>query len=194
MIWGRFRINDFHNYGAQLSTHGCAGQILEHRDGAYRADDRGRAPAGFHARSGFSCAHHDRDGRSADGGTADPAELSEISMMTISYGHGLSVSPLHLASAYAAMVNGGIFRQPTLLRQDGAGRGDTGDQRGGVGRIRSMLRQVVSRGTATMADVEGYEVGGRPARPTSRAAPAAITMTRSSRPLPACSRRRTRNM
>jgi cell division protein FtsI (penicillin-binding protein 3) len=38
--------------------------------------------------------------------------------MTMSYGHGISTSPVHLAAAYAAMVNGGTMVTPTLLRRD----------------------------------------------------------------------------
>jgi cell division protein FtsI (penicillin-binding protein 3) len=40
--------------------------------------------------------------------------------MTVGYGHGIAVTPLHLASAYAAMVNGGIWRPATLLRVEPA--------------------------------------------------------------------------
>ena len=36
--------------------------------------------------------------------------------MTVGYGHGIAVTPLHLASAYAAMVNGGIWRPATLRK------------------------------------------------------------------------------
>src|SRR5690606_38665266 len=36
--------------------------------------------------------------------------------MTVGYGHGIAVTPLHLASAYAAMVNGGIWRPTTLMK------------------------------------------------------------------------------
>ena len=42
---------------------------------------------------------------------------SEIHTFTISYGHGISSSPLHLAAAYAPLVNGGHKVTPTLLRQ-----------------------------------------------------------------------------
>ena len=38
--------------------------------------------------------------------------------MTISYGHGMTTSPLALAAGYAALVNGGRMVTPTLLRQD----------------------------------------------------------------------------
>jgi cell division protein FtsI (penicillin-binding protein 3) len=47
-----------------------------------------------------------------------PDRWGELSTMTISYGHGISTSPVHLAAAYAAMVNGGTMVTPTLLRRD----------------------------------------------------------------------------
>ena len=44
-----------------------------------------------------------------------PKRLSKISAATISYGHGISVSPLHLATAYSIIVNGGRKISPTLI-------------------------------------------------------------------------------
>jgi hypothetical protein len=41
---------------------------------------------------------------------------SRITTMTVSFGHGIAVTPLHLASAYAALVNGGIWRPATLQK------------------------------------------------------------------------------
>ena len=49
---------------------------------------------------------------------AVPKELSEVGAATASFGHGLSVSPLHLVTAYAAFVNGGNYIAPTLYRRD----------------------------------------------------------------------------
>ncbi len=86
---------------------------------------------------------------------------SELSMLTISYGHGLSVSPLHLAAAYATLVNGGTRVEPTLLRRPRSEPGarilrpETSDA------MRAMMRETVARGTATMANVAGYQVGGK---------------------------------
>ena len=40
--------------------------------------------------------------------------------MTSAYGHGIAVTPLHLANAYATLVNGGIWRPTTLLKIDPA--------------------------------------------------------------------------
>ncbi|MBL0967427.1 MAG: penicillin-binding protein 2, partial [Blastomonas sp.] len=45
-----------------------------------------------------------------------PAQWGRLTNMTVAYGHGIAVTPLHLASAYAAMVNGGLYRPATLLK------------------------------------------------------------------------------
>ncbi|MBA4044053.1 MAG: peptidoglycan glycosyltransferase, partial [Erythrobacter sp.] len=45
---------------------------------------------------------------------------SRVTNMTVSFGHGLAVTPLHLANGYAAMVNGGIWRPSTLMKLDPA--------------------------------------------------------------------------
>ena len=80
--------------------------------------------------------------------------------MTISYGHGLSASPLHLAAGYATIANGGYRVHPTIL--DGQGKaGDRVISEQTSARLRSMLRQVVQRGTASFGEVEGYRVGGK---------------------------------
>lgn len=47
-----------------------------------------------------------------------PKEMSEVAAATASFGHGLSVSPLHMVTAYAAFVNGGNYIAPTLYRRD----------------------------------------------------------------------------
>ncbi len=45
-----------------------------------------------------------------------PREWSRIANMTASYGHGIAVTPMHLASAYAALVNGGVWHPATVLK------------------------------------------------------------------------------
>ncbi|UEM19496.1 penicillin-binding protein 2 [Skermanella mucosa] len=92
-----------------------------------------------------------------------PSPWREASTMTIAFGHGLSVSPIQMASATAATVNGGLLHPPTLLKRD---PGDpvpaervispqTSDQ------IRRLMRLVVTQGTATGAAAPGYVVGGK---------------------------------
>ena len=81
--------------------------------------------------------------------------------MTISYGHGLSASPLHLAAAYATIANGGYQVSPTLLRQDHPALGERVMSERSADAAVDMLRQVVVRGTASFGEVVGYEVAGK---------------------------------
>ena len=91
-----------------------------------------------------------------------PRQWREINTMTISYGHGIAVSPLHLASAVAATVNGGVLRSATLIRAKAPEtRGvqvfsaETSDK------MRRLLRLVVENGTGRNAAAPGYLVGGK---------------------------------
>ena len=90
-----------------------------------------------------------------------PERWSEIHTITASYGHGLSASPLHLASAYATVLNGGTKVSPTLLRQQHVEPGPRVISQEVSAAARDMLRQVVVRGTASFGEVEGYAVGGK---------------------------------
>jgi cell division protein FtsI (penicillin-binding protein 3) len=93
-----------------------------------------------------------------------PDRWGELSTMTISYGHGISTSPVHLAAAYAAMVNGGTMVTPTLLRHDADAPMPEGERvisRPISARMRILLRSVVTDGTASFGDVDGYAVGGK---------------------------------
>ena len=89
-----------------------------------------------------------------------PKRWSEIHTMTVSYGHGLSASPLHLATAYASLLNGGRVVTPTLLK-GGNPLGAQIIQPNTSAQIGEFLRQVVVRGTAKMGDVQGYQVAGK---------------------------------
>ena len=88
---------------------------------------------------------------------------SRVTNMTVSYGHGLSVTPLHLASAYAALVNGGIWRPATLMKRDPADvpRGRRVFKESTSSRMRQMLRMISLYGTGKNADAPGYRVGGK---------------------------------
>jgi cell division protein FtsI (penicillin-binding protein 3) len=83
--------------------------------------------------------------------------------MTIAFGHGIAVTPLHMITATAAIVNGGILHPPTMLKvPDGAKvpgvrviSQKTSDQ------MRKLMRYVVEFGTAKLAEAPGYVVGGK---------------------------------
>ena len=83
--------------------------------------------------------------------------------MTVGYGHGIAVTPLHLASAYAAMVNGGIWR-PATLKKLGPGEAPKGRRvfkASTSSRMRQLLRAISIYGTGRNADAPGYRVGGK---------------------------------
>ncbi|TMV56093.1 penicillin-binding protein 2, partial [Thioclava sp. BHET1] len=90
-----------------------------------------------------------------------PKNWSDLSTMTIAYGHGISVSPLMLATAYCSILNGGIRVYPTLLKTDHPKRGPRIVSEKVSAEMRQMLRTVVTSGTASYADVKGYDVGGK---------------------------------
>lgn len=83
--------------------------------------------------------------------------------MTVGYGHGIAVTPLHLASAYAAMVNGGIWRPATMhkLAPGAAPRGRRVFKASTSARMRQLLRTITLYGTGRNADAPGYRVGGK---------------------------------
>ncbi|MDG1375876.1 MAG: penicillin-binding protein 2 [Yoonia sp.] len=159
--WGKFRIRDFHDYGAELST---TDVIVESSNigtariamqiGAERQQD-------FLRSLGFMEPTPVELQEAPSGAPLLPKSWSELSTMTISYGHGLSSSPLHLATAYSSLLNGGTRVYPTLLKRDRVQSGPRVVREDISQSARDMLRQVVVRGTASFGEVEGYEVGGK---------------------------------
>lgn len=92
-----------------------------------------------------------------------PKNWGRLTTMTTGYGHGIAVTPLHLASAYAALVNGGIYRPATMLKL-----GDKAPPQGRrvfkastSARMRQLLRLIVSDGTGKQAEAPGFRVGGK---------------------------------
>ncbi|WEK48035.1 MAG: penicillin-binding protein 2 [Candidatus Andeanibacterium colombiense] len=83
--------------------------------------------------------------------------------MTIGYGHGVAVTPLHLASAYAAMVNGGMWRPATLLKVESGHEvpGHRVFKASTSARMNQLLRMIALYGTGRKADAPGFRVGGK---------------------------------
>lgn len=161
MTWGRFRINDFHNYGPQLTSTDVivkSSNVGTARIALQIGPDRQKA---FLETLGFLKPTSVELIEAPSGRPLQPKQWSEISTMTISYGHGLSASPLHLAAAYATIANGGYQVSPTLLRQDHPALGERVMSERSADAAVEMLRQVVVRGTASFGEVVGYEVAGK---------------------------------
>jgi cell division protein FtsI (penicillin-binding protein 3) len=92
-----------------------------------------------------------------------PAKWREVNVMTIAFGHGISVTPIGFACAAAALVNGGVLRPATLVKLP-AGYGPEGQQVISAKtseQMRKLMRLVVEHGTGTMAAAPGYLVGGK---------------------------------
>ncbi len=90
-----------------------------------------------------------------------PPRWPEIVTITASYGHGISSSPLNLATAYAIIANGGTVIKPTLVHHD---RQAPAIRVMSVETAKSavaMLRRVVTEGTASLGEVPGYAVAGK---------------------------------
>ena len=92
-----------------------------------------------------------------------PGYWGRTTTMTTAYGHGIAVTPLQLASAYAALVNGGIWRPATLMKVEPgkAAKGRRVFSQYASDTSRQMLRLIVTDGTGKKADVPGMRIGGK---------------------------------
>ena len=97
------------------------------------------------------------------GSPLKPAPWREINTMTISFGHGIAVSPLQLTNGIATLVNGGVQRRPTVLKIEhgSAIPGERVLSEDTSLKMRALMRLVVQRGTGKNADTDGYLVGGK---------------------------------
>jgi len=92
------------------------------------------------------------------------ANWKEATTMTVGFGHGIAVSPLHVVRGTAALANGGIVLQPTVLAHeptDALPEGRRIMNPSTSNMIRKMMRLVVTDGYGKPADIEGYFVGGK---------------------------------
>ena len=162
MTYGRFKIRDSHNYGAQLSVTDIivkSSNIGTARVAMMVGPERQKA---FLKTLGFLEPTKIEMVEAPTGKPLIPKKWSEISSLTISYGHGLSASPLHLAQGYATLANGGHKVTPTLIHSTAPRpMGEQVISTGVAQETMRMMRQVVTRGTASFGDVKGYEVAGK---------------------------------
>jgi cell division protein FtsI (penicillin-binding protein 3) len=91
-----------------------------------------------------------------------PRHWMTINAMTIAFGHGMSVTPLHVVTGAAAVVNGGTLFSPSLVKRTAASEpGKRIIQPKTSVMMRQLLRLNVVDGTGKKAEVPGYEVGGK---------------------------------
>ena len=85
-----------------------------------------------------------------------PQKWGPVESATVGYGHGISVTPLHLLAGFAAVVNGGVYHAPTFMKDD-SGKNSArvfSEETSAV--MRRILRRVITDGTADFAEASGY--------------------------------------
>ncbi|MGF1454123.1 MAG: peptidoglycan D,D-transpeptidase FtsI family protein [Alphaproteobacteria bacterium] len=91
-----------------------------------------------------------------------PERWGELQRMTVSFGHGIAISPLQLSVGGAALVNGGCLPRPTLISAMDPPGSCARAVTPATSRIMlDLMRAVVVEGTGKRADVEGYPVAGK---------------------------------
>ena len=91
------------------------------------------------------------------------SEWQDITTVTVSYGHGMSVTPLALSVAVGALLNGGEYVTPTILKRDSV---NTAKRRRVISpetsqTVRDLMRYVATNGTGRNARVKGYDIMGK---------------------------------
>ncbi|MEA2998302.1 MAG: hypothetical protein QOK17_135 [Sphingomonadales bacterium] len=160
---GRFTIHDDHPFGRQCSVAEIMQQSSNIGAAQIAAQVGSARQQEFLRKMGFmepvSVELNER-GRTLTPG----ANWGDIATMTVGFGHGIAVTPLHLALGYAALFNGGIWRPATLLKT-GPGHPVPAGHRvfseETSYRMRALLRLVVTDGTGRKADAPGYRIGGK---------------------------------
>jgi len=94
-------------------------------------------------------------------GKPQPVTWGKCKLATASFGHGINTNLLQLTKAYAIISNGGNYIKPTLIKKkfDFNQKKIISDETSQ--KINSILRKIVLTGTAKLANVEGYEIGGK---------------------------------
>ncbi|MFC0676948.1 peptidoglycan D,D-transpeptidase FtsI family protein [Lysobacter korlensis] len=157
---GRYRTTDHHNYGVldttgviQKSSNVASAMIVHKLEDRFFFDFLARFGYGRKPGSGFP-------GESS-GVLAPPEKWWGTTKQGMSYGYGLSATPLQIAMAYAALANGGRLLTPTFVK------GERSEERQVLdpaiaAHVMAMMRTVTQTGgTATQGAILGYHVAGK---------------------------------
>ncbi|WP_138468467.1 penicillin-binding protein 2 [Poseidonocella sp. HB161398] len=162
LVYGRFKIGDFHNYGPTKTVRGVI-EVSSNVGTAHIAQMIGPTrQKEFLGKFGFFEPTPLELVEAPTGRPLLPKVWGDLAGMTISFGHGMSSSPMHLAAGYASLLNGGHKVTPTILKHQGiVPEGERVVSEQTSRQAREMLRLVVTDGTASMGDVPGYYVAGK---------------------------------
>ncbi|QDQ74852.1 penicillin-binding protein 2 [Pseudoluteimonas lycopersici] len=157
---GKYRTTDTHNYGT-LDTTGVirkssnvGASLIARRLSDQQFYD-------FFHKMGYGTSTHSGFPGESPGSLPVPARWSGTSKQTMSYGYGLSVTPLQVARAYAAIANGGRAIEPTFVKGERNEPKQLLDPKI-AGEVMKMMQTVTEPGgTATQAAILGYHVAGK---------------------------------
>lgn len=163
MVWGKYRIKEFQNknYGPLLSVSDVIAKSSNVGTAHIALMVGGLRQQAFLKSLGFFEPTPIELVEARSSKPLVPAKWPDIVTITASYGHGISASPMHLATAYATIANGGMAVQPTLLRRSGPPEGTRMLSERVARQSVAMLRGVVEHGTASYAQVPGYAIAGK---------------------------------
>ncbi len=159
---GRFRTTDTHNYGV-LDTTGVIRKSSNVGVSKIVAKLPSQEYYEFLRRFGYGQSTHSGFPGESSGVLMAPARWSGTTKQTMSYGYGLSATPLQIAQAYAALGNGGKLIAPTFAKGERANH----EPRQVLdpliaGEVMRMMQTVTEPGgTATQAAILGYHVAGK---------------------------------
>lgn len=101
--------------------------------------------------------------------TLMPRKWGPVERATVSFGHGISVTPMHLLLAVNSMINGGIYIYPTLLKKTfGPLRGARVLADDISARLRAIMFRITEETTAKQARIAGIKIGGKTATAEKR--------------------------
>lgn len=161
MTLDKYTIRDTSNHGVvslegllQMSSNIGAAKLAQNMSNAHLYDVLHRFGYGQTTNSGFP-------GESA-GVLSPPRSWGPVEKATISYGYGLSVTPLQIAQAYATLANHGRMMTPTFVKSAEQKTGTQVMDPLIANEVLAMLESVTNPGgTAQKAAITGYRVGGK---------------------------------
>ncbi|MCL7464391.1 penicillin-binding protein 2 [Phaeovulum sp. NW3] len=161
MYFGKHRIKDYRNYGPQLTVTDVIAKSSNVGTARIATMIGGEAQQDFLRRMGFFESTKVELAEAPTGRPLLPPRWGELVTLTVSYGHGMSASPLHLAAGYAMLANGGRRVTPTLIHGAAPTPGEQIIRPEVARQAVDMMRKVVTEGTASFGEVAGYQVAGK---------------------------------
>lgn len=162
-VYDGFRINEFdnHNYGPTLPTWEVIAESSNIGSAHIGLMIGGERQQAFLRTLGLLDPPKVELAEAPSARALVPKNWSGIVTVTASYGHGLSTSLMNLAAAYATIGNGGQKITPTLMHDPAHVPGPRVISAETAYACVQMMRRGVTEGTATFADVKGYDVAGK---------------------------------